>query len=335
MFSFSKVSISPFPIIRVFLMVYLFINLVGIINFPLYTDTLNDIKVTYLFLIGLTSFISAAFLLRVLKLKISEKEPNLSKHRLIKFLFIIINVITIISIVYTNIRNGQIIIFSEEDRFNPTVITGLFVYISIVITLAYYASILLENKRIKKRYFFFLAVQSILFLSLGFRSPLVSLLGGFLVVFYTVRNDYQNNLKRIFSFKIFFGVFIFLALMSSIATFRVSRKYDVGKYYRTINKEVLDKHSYLTPIVPTLALFRYDQQIVSTLIKEKEGDPMYLSLAAANIKRLLPGTQWAARNHIGDIVGTRTRPDGVPWSITPTLQGALFVDGGYLLLLGL
>lgn len=326
----NKISISPFPIVRVFLAVFLFINLVGIINLPLYNDDLDEIKVTYLFLIGLVSFVLSAIFFRVLKFKISEKDLNFGKHKIIKFLFIIINIITVFSIIITNIRNGQIIIFSEDARFNPTVITGLFVYLSIVITLTYYASILLENKKLKKRYFLFLGFQAILFLSLGFRSPLVSLLGGFFVVFYTVRNDYQNSFKRIFSFKIFLAVFLFLALMSSIATFRVSRKYDVGKYYKNINKEVLDNNSYLTPIVPTMALFRYDQQMVKILIEEKEGDPMYLGLAAANVLTLLPGTQWAARNIIGDITGARKRPDGVPWSITPTLQGALFVDGGYL-----
>ncbi|TXK72558.1 oligosaccharide repeat unit polymerase [Mesonia sp. HuA40] len=326
----NKISISPFPTVRVFLLIYLLINLIGIINFPIYNDNLDDTKVIYLFLIGLFFFFFSAIFFRTIKFRISDKSLNYDKHKIIKVLFIIINSITVISIIYTNIRNGQIIIFSEDARFNPAVITGLFVYISIVITLAYYASILLENKKIKKRHFFFLAFQALLFLSLGYRSPLVTLLGGFFMVFYTVRNDYQDNLKKIFSFKIFLGAFLFLALMSSIATFRVSRKYDVSKYYRSIDKEVLDNNSYLKPIVPTMALFRYDQQIVSILIKEKEGDPMYLGLAAANVLTLLPGTQWAARNIIGDIVGARERPDGVPWSITPTLQGALFVDGGYL-----
>jgi len=329
-FNKNKISISPFPIIRVFLVIFLFINLIGIINLPLYNDNLNDIKVTYLFLIGLSSFILSAIFFRSIKLKISEKDLNLDKHKLIKLLFIIINTITVFLVIINNIQNGQIIIFSEDARFTPNVVTVLFVYLAIVITLSYYSSILLENKKLKKRYFLFLSFQAILFLSLGFRSPLVSLLGGFFVVFYTIRNDYQNSFKKVFSLKIFLAVFLFLALMSSIATFRVSRKYDVGKYYKNINKEVLDNNSYLTPIVPTMALFRYDQQMVSILIEEKEGDPMYLGLAAANVLTLLPGTQWAARNIIGDIVGARKRPDGVPWSITPTLQGALFVDGGYI-----
>lgn len=326
----SKISISPFPIVRVFLAVFLFINLIGIINLPIYNDSLDDVKVTYLFLIGLVSFVFSAMLFRIFRFRISERNLNLDKHRIIKLLFVIINAITFVSIIYTNIRNGEIIILSQDARFNPAVITGLFVYMSIVITLAYYASILLENRKLKKRHLFFIALQALLFLSLGFRSPLVSLLGGFFVVFYTIRNDYQNGFKKIFSFKILLGVFLFLALMSSIATFRVSRKYDVGKYYKNLNEEVLKDNSYLTPIAPTMALFRYDQQMVSILIKEKEGDHMYLGLAAANVLTLLPGTQWAARNIIGDITGARKRPDGVPWSITPTLQGALFVDGGYI-----
>ncbi|WP_127846050.1 oligosaccharide repeat unit polymerase [Psychroflexus aestuariivivens] len=326
----SKISISPFPIVRSFIAVFLFINLVGIIDLPLYNNKLENVKVIYLFLIALVSFALPAFFFRIIKFKISERDIKFDKHKLVRILFYAINLITVFSIIYTNVRNGQIIIFSEDDRFGPTVITNLFVYMSIVITLTYYSCILLENKKLKAKYFVFLAFQSILFLSLGFRSPLISLLGGFFVIFYTIRNDYQNNLKRVFSFKILVSALLLLALMSSIASFRVSRKYDLGRYYKNIDDKYLEENTYLEPFVPTLSLFRYDQQIVSTLIEEKEGDPMYLGLAFANIKTLLPGTQWAARNIIGDITGARSRPDGVPWSITPTLQGALFVDGGYV-----
>lgn len=326
----DKISLSPFPVIRVFLIVYLVINLIGIINFPIYFDTIRDSKVFYLFLIGLIAFSFSATFFRVINLNISERELNTNKHNLIKILFIVINIVTAILIVYSNVKNGGIIILSKQDRFKTLIITNLFVYFSIIITLTFYASVLLKNQKMRIKHFLFLLFQALLFLSLGFRSPLVSLLGGFLIVFYTIRNDYQNGYKKIFSVRVAIGLFLFLSLMSTVASLRVSQNYDVIKFYRNINRQVLEDNSFLKPIIPTIALFRYDQKVVEKLIKKKEGDPMYLGLASANILTLLPGKQWAARNIIGDIVGARKKPDGIPWSITPTLQGALFVDGGYI-----
>tara|TARA_R100001377_G_scaffold67576_1_gene42881 strand:- start:1653 stop:2177 length:525 start_codon:yes stop_codon:yes gene_type:complete len=87
----------------------------------------------------------------------------------------------------------------------------------------------------------------------------------------------------------------------------------------------------LKQFIPTLALFRFDQQMVKTIIEKTENKPYYLGLAFSNFKTLLPGSQLGVRNIVGEIVGARKMPNGKPWSITPTLQGALFIDGGYFL----
>src|SRR5690606_12506284 len=109
---------------------------------------------------------------------------------------------------------------------------------------------------------------------------------------------------------------------------RVSQDYDVERYFRNIDSKYIDNNVFLKPYMSTLSVFRYDQEVVTTLIKKTKGNHYYGELAVSNILTLLPGAQLGARNKIGEIIEARKFPDGKPWSITPTLQGALYVDGG-------
>lgn len=304
-------------------------NMIGIINFPIYERYLENNRVLLLFLIGLVGFVFGALLFRVLKLNIKETEPKFSKTKLIRILFYFWNFFAFILITLTTIRNGGFIILQESTRFKTFAITTLVVYFAIIMTMVYYANRFLENKRIGLLDILFLISQCILILSLGYRSPIISLLGGLFVIFYSIRNDHQNRFKKIFSWKVISGALVFLVAMSYIASFRVSQKYNVEDYFRNIDRDVLEKHPYLEPIVPAIALFRFDQEVVDKLIKKTGGDPMYLGLAASNILTLMPGEQLGARNIIGELTGAPKTVEGKPWSITPTLQGALFVDGSY------
>jgi len=98
-----------------------------------------------------------------------------------------------------------------------------------------------------------------------------------------------------------------------------------------MNIEYFESKPIFKQFIPTLALFRFDQQMVKIIIDKTENNPYYLGLAFSNFKTLLPGSQLGVRNIVGEIVGARKMPNGKPWSITPTLQGALFIDGGYFL----
>jgi oligosaccharide repeat unit polymerase len=328
---FDKISVSPFPVVRIFLIIYLVLNLVGIINFPLHKDKLDPSNILLVFFLGLAGFVIGVVLLRPLKINLKKTKPDLNKTKYIKILFLFFNVTTFVSIIYTNLKTGGIIIFSKFDRFQIFAIAFLFLYMTIAITLVYYANRLMQNKKIRWYDLVFIAFQCALFLTLGLRSPLVMLLAGLFIVFYSIRNDYQNKLKQVFNWKVIVGALVFLAIMSSVASFRVSRKYDVKRYFRNINHEIVEENPYLAPFVPTIALFRYNQWVVNKIIEETSGDPMYMGLALANFSTVLPGQQWGSRNHIGYIIGGRENERGVPWSITPTLQGAFFVDGGYIL----
>jgi oligosaccharide repeat unit polymerase len=165
---------------------------------------------------------------------------------------------------------------------------------------------------------------------MGYRSPLIILACGSLIVFIVVRNDFQNKYKQVFTIRnilIFLGIII---LMSSISSYRVSQKYETRKFFRNIDMDYVDEHTFIKPFMPTLAVFRYDQEMIIKLIEKTKYAPLKGKLAVSNFITILPGEQLGARNIIGELVGARKQADGKPWSITPTLQGALFVDGGYL-----
>jgi len=327
----SKVDIRPFPLVRIFIIIYLGLNLIGIINFPIYNDRISSNGVIYVFLLGLFGFVLGSILARGFNMGIKEKPIRRDKSKIINTAFILSNVVTLGFIIYTNVKSGQIILFSKGSRFEIFAFTNILIYVTIILTMVYYAERLLRNNKMRIFDILFLVFQAILFLSLGFRSPVISILGGMYIVFYSIKNEHQNKLKKIFSWKILLVVLVFISLMSSIAVLRVSQKYDVNKYFKNIDKSVLKNNPYLKPFIPTLALFRYDQEVVGKLIRKTQGDPMYMRLAFSNVITILPGPQEGARNIIGRLTDAPKKFDGKYWSITPTLQGAFFVDGGYFL----
>ena len=326
----SESKIYPFPFVRIFLLIYVVFNLIGLINFPFYKKELSDYSNIYLFIIGLSGYIFGSIIFRNFKIFniYSSKVKNKSKN--IQLFFFISISLALFFIILTNVLNGGIIVLSGDKRFASFAITNLLVYSSIVMTLVYFSNRLLRNKKITWHNLFLIAFLCLSIISLGYRSPVVSLLGGLYIIFYSIRNDFQNNLKKIFSLKVLISAFVFLFIMSYIASFRVSQKWDIDKFYKNINNEVINENSYLRPIVPVISLFRYDQEVVNKLISETKDNHMYLGLAFSNIITVLPGEQLGARNIVGEIINSRETPSGKPWSITPTLQGAFFVDGGYI-----
>src|SRR5690554_5350589 len=194
----SQVNISPFPFIRVFIIIYLTLNLSGIINFPIYNDVISHKGVLYVFILGLFGFVLGSVLARGISLGIKENSDRKDKSQIIRTIFILSNIVTFGFIIYTNVKSGQVILFSKDSRFVIFGFTNIFIYISIILTMAYYANKLLQNKKIDLLDLIFFGIQGILFLSLGFRSPIISLWGGMFIVFYSIRNDFQNRLKRIF-----------------------------------------------------------------------------------------------------------------------------------------
>lgn len=328
-FSKNNISIKPLPYLRIFLFVFALLNLVGIPNFPFFSNTIDNTKLYILFGLGVLGFFFGSMFLRTFKPKITITQKGRFKPKILFYFFIGFNLLALIMILLTHVINGGIIILNAGNRFHSIPFTNIIVYTSIIVNLVYLGYKLITNNRFKKRYVLFLLIQSVLILSLGYRSPLIILLGGSSILFLIVRNDHQNRFKQIFSVKNLIGVLLIFLLMSYVSAFRTGLKYDFERYYRNINHTFYKDNPMLKQFVPSIALFRYDQEVVKQLIEETKADHYYLGLAASNFKTILPGKQLAARNIIGKIIGARENPNGQPWSVTPTLQGALFVDGGY------
>ncbi|MGG5485944.1 O-antigen polymerase [Gaetbulibacter sp. PBL-D1] len=327
----DNVLIKPLPYLRIFLFIFFVVNLVGIINFPFYAFALDNGKLFLVFLLGFLGFVFGVMLIREVKFKFNYNTKGVFKPQIIYILFITINLFSFLLISLTHYLNGGILILSATKRFGTFAITNVIVYSGIIASLIFFAEKLLKNNRFKLKYIGFILLQSLFIISLGYRSPLIILNGGIAILFFTIRNDFQNRYKNIFTKKNLLVFLIIILAMSYISSFRVGLKYNLSRYYKNMNVEYFNDKPILKQFVPTLALFRFDQQMVKVIIDKTEKEPYYLGLAMANFKTLLPGSQLGVRNIVGEIVGARKMPNGKPWSITPTLQGALFIDGGYFL----
>lgn len=324
----EKIDIKALPYLRLFLVAFLFVNLVSIINFPFYKEEIDNGVLYLLMFLGFIGFIVGTLLIRTIKIKFSPPKGTFKPH-ILKFLFWISNIFSFVLILVTHALNGGIIMFMGAARFKTIAYTNIFLYIGIITTLLFFSSELLANKRVKFWHVAFIAIQSLTVLSLGYRSPLIILAGGCALIFVIVRNDYQNRYKQLFTFRNLLIVLVGLVAMSYISSYRVSQQYDVRKFFRNMDLNYLDDHRYLMPLMPTLAVFRYDQEVVKVLVDKTKNNHFYGYLAVSNFITVLPGEQLGVRNIIGELVEARKLPDGKPWSITPTLQGALFVDGSY------
>ncbi|MDR6299815.1 oligosaccharide repeat unit polymerase [Mesonia maritima] len=321
--------IKPLPFLRIFISLFLLINLLGIINFSFYETRLEVKSLIYLLATGLTGILFGNLFIRFLKLPISESK-GVFKSNLFLIIYYLSNFLSITLITITHILNKGIIIMQGDKRFITFSYTNLFIYTAIITTIVYSAILLQEKLRFTKRFLFFLFLQSLFVLSMGYRSPLIILIGGVVIVFLIIDNGYFNNIKKFFTPDKLLILIVAFTTMSAISYYRVSQQYDPNKFFKNIDFNNLEDKPYLKPIMPTLAVFRYDQQVILKLIEETENNHLFGKLAITNFLTILPGKQLGVRNKIGEIVDARKLPDGTPWSITPTLQGALFVDGGYI-----
>jgi oligosaccharide repeat unit polymerase len=156
---------------------------------------------------------------------------------------------------------------------------------------------------------------------LGYRSPVLAFVMSFTFYLILFRFSYRQAGWR--------GVAIgalLLVFAASIALFRVSQSYDALRFFANVNIAFVVDHPYVLPLIPALSMFDFSQSTIATLGSVLHR-PMYGDLLISNFETLLPGKHWGARNIIGDLTGARWIA-GRPMSITPTLQGALFVDFG-------
>src|SRR5690606_1392693 len=288
--------------LTIFVLLFLTLNFLGIFNFPFYTKNIDIAPLLNLVFIGLGGFVSGTFLLRILKINFRPLKGTYKPY-VLRTIFFLAFFTSLILVLWANFKSGGIILFMGTQRFSSSTVITLFVYIGIIASCLYFTHLLLSNEKIKKRYILLFIIQLIAALSMGYRGPLVVLVGSCFMIFFIIRNDHYNKYKNVYNIR--YGL-IFLAgiiLISTISTFRVVQQYNVRKFFRNMNMDYINKHPYLKPYISTLSVFRYDQEVVTTLIEETENKHLYGELATANLLTVLPGMQLGARNKIGEIIG--------------------------------
>lgn len=217
------------------------------------------------------------------------------------------------------ISNRGIPLFLGEARFsNSAILFNLAQMYGLWILLSTINQIEIGN-RIKKAP---IALYLIGVTSFGYRTP--ALVFGLIITIYIVL--YKFPLGKSIKVGAVCGA-SFIAISAIFSGYRVSQDYDVQSFFKNIDFEYISEHSYISPLVPALAMFDYSQLTVSD-IAENLKTPMAGRLFLSNYETFLPGRHWGARNIVGDIVGARWVSDR-PMSITPTLQGALYIDFGH------
>lgn len=158
-------------------------------------------------------------------------------------------------------------------------------------------------------------------LILGYRSPVLA----FVLTYTCYLAIFRLSRRR----AVWCGLAVGVALVvfaASLALFRVTQNYDAARFFANVDVAFIADHPYLLPVIPALSMFDFSQSTIAALGSVLH-EPMYGGLFLSNFETFLPGKHWGARNIIGDLTGARWIA-GRPMSITPTLQGALFVDFG-------
>lgn len=317
----SKGAKAPLKLLNpllVFISIFVLYNLLGLVDVPwnivgsYSKDAPWLMFFTALSALGVVYVISKLF---IRKVKVNNEVKG-SPALLGTVLFCIFLMCLAVSIV----TNGGVALFLGEARFSNSAVLynlaqmyGLWVLLSSINQVE-------KGYKVKKIPIFIYLVGITAF---GYRSPALA----FGIVLGTYFLLYRVPANKAIKIGGVCGVaFIFVsAIMSG---FRVSQDYDVEKFFNNIDYKYLSEHPYYTPLVPALAMFDYSQSTVSDIASNlpdlKMGD-LFLS----NYETFLPGQHWGARNIVGDIVGARW-VSGRPMSITPTLQGGLYIDFGYV-----
>lgn len=298
---------------------YLVYNLVGLLNTPWTVAGAYDKALGWeLFLNGLGGFCLGFLLFGRQKRKIDPRRRT--RRRTSKQLTALFFLLFLVCLTLVVVLSGGIPLFMGEDRFGNSALAfnlaqlyGFWVLVRLI-------SDLEEGRR-------FLKLQPIIYmcgaLCFGYRTPI--LIFCFVVIVYLV----VFRLSRLRAIMLGgLAAAAFIGFAAAFAGYRVSQDYDVESFFSNIDFQFIAEHEYLFPFVPALSMFDYSQNTISS-IGNALRDRMFGQLFLSNYETFLPGKHWGARNIIGDITAARWVA-GRPMSITPTLQGALYVDFGYV-----
>lgn len=308
------------------IILYVGLNIIGLLPLNIFYESADFSNNYIVFFLGLAGLLIPLLFFKpgVEPDEYVPELPEINAKRLFS-IFKCSLFVSFITIAYINIANGGIVILSNITRYNNNAVLTHLEEISIGVILVTYTANKIYNFNQTKFIYICTGAYIIGLLTLGYRTPIIVLLGAIGII-NTIVNGTTILSKRL----IFFGI-IGIVAMSLIEQFRIAQDYDVYLFYKDVNFGFVKQHEWLLPLVPAISLFRYDQTVVNMLINKIGSNYMYGGLTAANFITILPGEQVGARNIIGQLIGARNLPGkDEAWSITPTLQGALYVDGGYL-----
>lgn len=304
--------------IYAFSFIYILYNMLGLAQYPWIIDNAYDKTIPWLaFLSGLSGLFIGAIFWRKKRISSGKSAKTQVNDRILGLIFL---AIFIISIAATIIRSKGIPFLLGEDRlgisavlFNFAQIYGFWVALKFI--QAYE-----EGKTIQKKYLLFYAIGILVF---GYRSPVIILC----LILFLYYICFRIPKRKAYFISAISGL-ILVVFSSLMAGYRVSQDYDTLDFFNNINTQFVSNNTFILPFVPALSMFDFSQETIS-LASAKLQAPMYGELFSSNYAALLPGSHWGARNIVGHLIDARWVNDR-PMSITPTLQGALYIDFGLL-----
>lgn len=228
-------------------------------------------------------------------------------------------------VAYAN-RNG-LVVSSYDARFSNSTTIQLLEYLLLFFVLLHFCARYIDKFRTSLYLLALILVFATGAFTLGYRSPIVLFFASASLSSVIIFRAREGRLPwgRIVPMAVV-GI-IFLGGLGLFAQYRTETKYESAKFYKGYNLYALPVA--VRPFMDPLTMMRADQQTVSKLVY-LTGNGRYWGggLFAANFITLLPGEQPGVRNIIGSLTTSHVSDEGKGWSITPTIQGALYLDGG-------
>ncbi|MCR1804829.1 oligosaccharide repeat unit polymerase family protein [Stenotrophomonas geniculata] len=327
-------SLKPSTLIPIgFIAAFAIFNIVGMIDLPIYrvsalgngVGTLNSVAIISLLGGWICSMaLPRRFLLSgVRRIKIVNSavyHAKVANHLSYMATLVALGMVTL------SVMSGASVT-SFDGRFATSGSAFLALYSAIIINI-YNVNIQLiarGKSSINTKFLFLITIA--LAIASGYRSPVVIAVACYIVS--VAINSYRSGrrIKIKTRAALAIGIAGIIAFSGVYSIYRTSLAYDVRDYY----------YEYDTSSVPDSLLFimdpistmHVDQVTISRIITSTDSSGhLGGNLLLSNFLTLLPGERLAARNIIGAMTTDRVTDFGRPWSITPTIQGALYADFG-------
>lgn len=312
----------------IFLAIYCTFNILGIYPFSFYKNSISP-QVSYIFLTGLIGFIAGYLASKMVfkekPLKATAIDTKKSRSKLKLSLYGLFGLVLIVAI-FQNI-NG-IIILNPGKRMENSAIASL-ITLSYSAVIYYYYSSCLISKRPLGAVKYLIVFYVIILMAYGYRSPIITLV--LMLAFLKISIQTAIHGIAITRKQVGLAAMLCLAIVSfgvAFEYYRLTQSHEYLIFFQNI--DIQQANPLVILFIPFFALMRYDQEIMDRLYWYfSNHDHLLLELFFSNILTVLPGDQLSARSIIGSFTTERVLDSGKPWSITATIQGNLYVDGGY------